>query len=75
MHRCDREGCGWQAIAPTGAAAAEQFARHLVAAHGRETDADVPEGMVQVRTGEDDEWTTMTLEEAKAFHATRHGDP
>lgn len=73
MRRCERAGCGWQAIAPSEAVAAEQYARHLVEAHASEVDADVPEGMVQVRAGGSDDWVTMTPDEAREFHAALHG--
>lgn len=75
MVRCTHPGCGWQSIAPSEAIAREQFADHLVEAHAREVDADVPDGKVQVRIDEDDEWRTMTFEQAKAFHeaVNEHG--
>lgn len=73
MRTCNRPGCGWRAIAPSAAAAVKQYARHVLEAHSTEVEADVPEGMVQVRSGEDDEWTTMTVEEAREFHAGLHG--
>ncbi len=66
MRRCTRDGCRWQAIAASRDAAAEQYARHLVEAHTTERAADVPEGMVQVRFGEDDEWRTVTPDEVRS---------
>jgi predicted small metal-binding protein len=74
MFRCPTPGCGWRAIAPSEAAAREQYAEHLIAAHAEPVEADIPEGMVQVRVGEDDEWRTMTFEQATAFHEAVHGD-
>lgn len=71
MLRCSRLGCGWQAIAASRQAAAEQYARHLAEAHSTEVSADIPDGMVQVRAG-DDEWQTVTIEEAKRLHALQH---
>jgi predicted small metal-binding protein len=72
--RCLRPGCGWQAIAASRRAATEQYARHLVEAHSTEADAEVPEGMVQVRAGDTEEWQTVTVEEAKRLHALHHED-
>lgn len=74
--RCPRPDCGWHAVAPSEAAAREQLAEHVVAEHAREADPDetIPEGMVQVRVGEDDEWKTVTVEEAKALHEAHHDD-
>lgn len=73
MRRCTRAGCGWGAIAPSGAAATEQYVRHLVEDHASVVDVGIPEGMVQVRVGENDEWVTMTPDEARELHATLHG--
>ena len=75
MIRCDRDGCGWRAIAPTESAAREQFATHLVSEHASTVDADIPDGMVQVRIGEDDEWQTVTPAEAKLLHDRSHDGP
>jgi predicted small metal-binding protein len=72
MVHCTHPGCGWQAIAPSQPAAQKQYAEHLVAAHATETDADIPDGKVEVRVDEDDEWRTMTFEQAKAFHEGLH---
>lgn len=66
--RCYHPGCRWQSIAPSLPAAREQYVEHLVDEHVREVDAEVPEGMVQVRFGEDDEWRTVTREEARRLH-------
>ena len=33
---------------------------------------DIPEGMVQVRDGEDAEWQTMSVEQALEFHDGLH---
>ena len=72
MVRCAYEGCGWQAIAPSREAADEQYAEHIVTEHAETVDADIPDGMVQVRDGEDAEWRTMTVEQALAFHEGIH---
>lgn len=72
MVHCTHAGCGWQAIAPSAAAAKQQYAEHLVAAHATETDADIPDGKVEVRVDGDDDWRTMTFEQAKAFHDGVH---
>ena len=72
MVHCTHDGCGWQAIAPSQAAAQRQYAEHLVSEHARETDANVPAGKVQVRIDDDDEWRTMTFEQATAFHEAVH---
>ncbi|MFC7134157.1 MULTISPECIES: hypothetical protein [Salinibaculum] len=74
MVRCTRDGCGWESIAPSESAAQAQYADHLVTEHARRVDADIPEGMVQVRLDEGDEWRTMTVEQATAFHEAVHGD-
>lgn len=74
MVRCAYDDCGWQSIAPSEAAAEEQYAEHIVTAHTTSVDADVPDGMVEVRNGEDTEWRTMTLEQALAFHETIHDE-
>lgn len=70
--RCHRPGCSWEAIAPSRAAAREQYAEHLVEAHATTVEADVPEGMVQVKSGDADEWTTVTVEEARRLHGEHH---
>lgn len=67
MVRCHYPGCAWQAIAPSTAAAREQYLQHVVDEHAREVDVDIPEGMVQVKVG-DDEWRTVTPEEARRLH-------
>ncbi|WP_416839625.1 hypothetical protein [Haloferax sp. DFSO52] len=68
MKRCSHPGCSWQSIAPSGDAALEQFAEHLVESHSKTVDVDIPEGMVQIRLHEDDEWVTTTFEEAQKLH-------
>jgi predicted small metal-binding protein len=73
MYRCKRPGCGWQSIAPSEEAAFDQYVEHLVEEHAERVDADVPEGMVQVRFGESDEWRTVTPEEAHRLHREHHG--
>lgn len=72
MRACDHEGCGWQTIAPSATAAHKQYARHLVTAHGESVDVDVPEGTVEIRTGEDEPWQRVDLEEAKRRHRAHH---
>lgn len=72
MVRCSHPGCSWQAIAPSESAAWSQYAEHLVAEHARTVDADVPEGMVQVKLREGDEWITATVEEARELHDAVH---
>lgn len=72
--RCSRPGCGWEAIAPSDAAARQQYVEHLVEAHSTTVDADVPEGMVQVKAGDAEEWTTVTVEEALELHEELHRD-
>lgn len=74
MVRCDYDDCGWQAIAPSATVAAEQYAEHIVTAHAESVDAEIPDGMVQVRDGEESEWRTMTVEQALAFHRSVHDD-
>lgn len=74
MMQCSRPGCGWQAIAPSTAAAREQYLVHLVEAHTQDVDAEIPDGMVQVHVG-DDEWVTVSFDEATALHELqRSGD-
>jgi len=73
MIRCPDPDCGWQAIAPSDDAARDQYAAHLVDAHTESVDAEVPEGMVQVRVG-DGEWRTMTAEQATTFHDATESD-
>jgi len=74
MIRCSHPGCPWQAIAPSTAAARAQYAEHLVAEHATDVDADIPEGMVQVKLHEDGEWITTTIEEARALHEAAHDE-
>jgi len=74
MVRCSHPGCGWQAIAPSESAAWAQYAAHLVEAHGRVIDVDIPDGMVQVKLEADGEWITTTIEEARALHDAVHED-
>lgn len=76
MVRCTHPTCGWQSIAASAAGGREQLAEHLVAAHAREVDAeaDIPEGMVQVRVDGDDEWRTLSVEQARALQRAVHGD-
>ena len=74
MRRCSHPGCSWQSIAPSPDAAVEQYAEHLVAAHSRSVDADVPDGMVQVRFRPEGEWVTTTFEEAQELHDAVHDD-
>ncbi|SEO38364.1 hypothetical protein SAMN04487948_102157 [Halogranum amylolyticum] len=69
MKQCSRSGCAWQTFAPSPRLAREQYLSHLVEAHTREVDADVPEGMVQVHVG--DEWVTVSPDEATDLHRYR----
>lgn len=71
--RCRYDGCGWHAVAPSAAAARDQYAAHVVDEHATEVEADVPDGMVQVRAAEDDEWVTVTPERAKELHDDHYG--
>lgn len=66
MLRCTQAGCRWVAIAPSEEAAREEYERHIREEHVTSVDADIPDGMVQVKV--DDEWTTMTPEEARSLH-------
>lgn len=72
--RCHAPGCRWQAVAPSPAAAREQYLRHLADEHVREVDAELPDGMVQVRFDADDEWLTVPPEAARRLHDARYGD-
>lgn len=72
MRQCPVPECGWQAIAPSEEAAERQLEAHFIDVHTEEVDAEIPPGMVQVRLGGDDEWVTMTFEEAMAYHQSRH---
>lgn len=74
MVRCSHPDCAWQAIAPSEDAALTQYAAHLVDEHTRTVDADIPEGMVQIKLRSDDEWVTTTLEEARDLHDAVHED-
>ncbi len=71
---CSHPGCSWRAVAPSRDAAWDQYAEHLVGEHARTVDADIPEGMVQVRFGTDEEWVTTTPEEAHRLHDDIHGE-
>ncbi|MFB6188770.1 MAG: hypothetical protein ABEI57_02700 [Halapricum sp.] len=72
MIRCPHPGCVWQSIAASQAGARQQYADHLVEAHADRVEADIPDGMVQVRVDEEDDWRTMTPEQARAFHRGVH---
>lgn len=72
MVTCEHDGCSWTAIAPSAGAARDRYARHLVEDHGQRVDADVPAGTVEIRTGEDDTWQRVSLEEAKRRHRQQH---
>ncbi|MFC6865117.1 hypothetical protein ACFQGE_16840 [Halomicroarcula sp. GCM10025817] len=74
MLRCSHEGCAWRAIAPSEAAARAQLADHVATEHATTVDADIPDGKVQVRLDGDDEWQTVTLEEAHELHRDVHDD-
>lgn len=74
MVRCSYSDCSWQAIAPSDAAAWEQYAEHIVDEHARTVDADIPEGMVQVKLEQGGEWITTTPDEARKLHDAIHDD-
>lgn len=74
MVECSYAGCSWQSIAPSAAAAREQYAEHIVDEHARTVDAEIPEGMVQVKLESEGEWITTTIEEARKLHDAVHGD-
>lgn len=73
MYHCTRSDCGWRSIAPSEEAAFDQYVDHLMGEHASYVEADIPEGMVQVRFGEDDAWVTVTPEEAHRLHREHHG--
>lgn len=70
--RCSHRGCSWRSIAPSTTAAAEQYADHLVTAHATTVDADIPDGMVQIKLGSEGDWVTTTPEEAFEIHERLH---
>ncbi|MFB6107500.1 MAG: hypothetical protein ABEJ82_01505 [Haloplanus sp.] len=70
--RCSHPDCSWRAIAPSDRAAWTQYAEHLVTEHARTVDADIPEGMVQIKLDGADEWVTATVEEARELHDAVH---
>jgi hypothetical protein len=74
MVQCSHAGCSWQSIAPSEDVAWEQYASHVVAEHARTVEADVPEGKVQIKLREDDEWITATAEEAWKLHQAVHDE-
>lgn len=74
MIDCPYDGCSWQAIAPSEDAALAQYAEHMVDEHSKTVDADIPEGMVQVKLREGGEWITTTPEEARKLHDAVHDE-
>jgi len=74
MVRCSHPDCAWRAIAPSEAAAWKQYAEHLVEEHASVVDAEIPEGMVQVKHEEDSEWITVTFDEAMSIHEALHDE-
>lgn len=72
---CDWDGCGWQAIAASITGAYDQYVEHVIDEHSTEVEIDeeIPEGMVQVKLGPDDEWRLVTVEQAKRLHDEVHG--
>lgn len=74
MVRCSYNECSWQSIAPSSDAAWRQYAEHIVAEHGRTVDAEIPDGMVQVKLERDGEWITTTIQEAKKLHDAVHDE-
>lgn len=67
MLHCSKPDCSWRAIAPSVDAAWSQYADHLVAEHSKTVDVDIPDGMVQLKFREEDDWITVPLEEAHAL--------
>ena len=74
MVRCSHPGCSWQAIAPSEEAAWTQYAAHVVEEHARAVDAEIPDGMVQVKREDDGEWITVTFDEARSIHEALHDE-
>ena len=70
--RCDVPGCGWTAVVPSEAAAEDRYREHLKDEHVSTVDAEIPDGMVQVRV--DGEWRNVTREEARAYHERPRDD-
>jgi predicted small metal-binding protein len=74
MDVCSYPDCSWRPVAPSADAARRQYAAHVVDAHARTVETDIPEGMVQVKLQADGEWLTVTPEEARRLHRKRHGE-
>ena len=74
MLQCPHTGCRWHAIAPSKNVALRRYAEHIVDEHSTAVDADVPEGMVQVRLRRDGPWITTTRERARELHDALHED-
>lgn len=74
MILCAYDGCSWQSIAPAEEAARQQYAEHIVSDHAETIDVDIPDGMVQIKLGEDGDWITTTREAARMLHDQVHGD-
>lgn len=74
MVRCSHPGCSWRSIAPSEDAAWTQYAEHLVEEHARAVDAEVPDGMVQIKRDDESEWMTVTFDEARNIHDALHDD-
>lgn len=63
MITCPHRECGWQAIAPSERAARRKYASHVVEAHGKSVDAEIPEGTIEVKHDGDDEWEQIPVED------------
>lgn len=75
MIRCTQPGCRWQAIAASREAAEAQLDEHLREEHLEDVPAELPEGVVQVKVDEDDDWQTLTLEDVdRLFEDARSDD-
>jgi predicted small metal-binding protein len=74
MVQCSYSDCSWQAIAPSEEAAWKQYAEHIVDDHARTVDAEIPDGMVQIKLERGGEWITTTTEDARQLHDAVHGD-
>lgn len=71
--RCSRSDCGWEAIAPSEDAARDRYVEHLLEEHTTTVEDEIPDGMVRVKACDADEWTTVTVEEARRLHEEFHG--
>ncbi len=74
MLRCSHPQCSWRAIAPSEEAAWPEYAQHLVETHSTTVDADIPEGMVQLKFDDDGDWITVSVEEAGEIQREGHDE-